>query len=119
MVFDGSTQKNRSFQWLNPTLGPVYNDPPQTPGPVYGTPSYNNPVYSPGDRYQQPPQNQFRQPSSNQPMSNVAVKQMKPPETPSAMDYQAQTVIYRILKICQKCSIIEIRISSIVVVHNN
>ena len=70
--------------------GPVYNDPPQTPGPVYGG-SYNNPVYSPGDQYQQRQANQFRQPSSNQPMSNVAVKQMKPPETPGALDYQAQT----------------------------
>lgn len=73
-----------------PTPGPVYNDPPQTPGPVYGG-SYNNPVYSPGDQYQQRQANQFRQPSSNQPMSNVAVKQMKPPETPGALDYQAQT----------------------------
>ena len=76
---------------MNQKKGPVYNEPPQTPGPVYGN-TYNNPVYSPGDRYPQSSGAQFRQPSSNQPMSNVAVKQMKPPETPGALDYQAQTV---------------------------
>ena len=96
IVTDSVSLRHVKFIYLVVTLekmrqkGPVYNDPPQTPGPVYGG-SYNNPVYSPGDQYQQRQQNQFRQPSSNQPMSNVAVKQMKPPETPGALDYQAQT----------------------------
>lgn len=77
-----------------PTPGPIYQDqPPQTPGPIYG-PNSNYPntpqqAYSPGEpRYT----NQFRQPQSG-PVSNVAVKQMKPPETPtgSSLDYSAPT----------------------------
>ena len=83
---------------LNSKKGPIYNDqPPQTPGPIYGNPpSYGGPTtpnaaYSPGDRYSQP----FRQPQSqsmNGPGSNVAIKKMNPPETPgSALDFQAPT----------------------------
>ena len=84
---------------VNLLKGPIYNDqPPQTPGPIYGNPpSYGGPTtpnaaYSPGDnRYSQP----FRQPSSqsmNGPGSNVAIKKMNPPETPgSALDFQAPT----------------------------
>ena len=83
---------------MNSKKGPIYNDqPPQTPGPIYGNPpSYGGPTtpnaaYSPGDRYSQP----FRQPQSqsmNGPGSNVAIKKMNPPETPgSALDFQAPT----------------------------
>ena len=83
---------------MNSNKGPIYNDqPPQTPGPIYGNPpSYGGPTtpnaaYSPGDRYSQP----FRQPQSqsmNGPGSNVAIKKMNPPETPgSALDFQAPT----------------------------
>ena len=83
---------------VNLIKGPIYNDqPPQTPGPIYGNPpSYGGPTtpnaaYSPGDRYSQP----FRQPTSqsmNGPGSNVAIKKMNPPETPSsALDFQAPT----------------------------
>ena len=83
---------------MNLQKGPIYNDqPPQTPGPIYGNPpSYGGPTtpnaaYSPGDRYSQP----FRQPTSqsmNGPGSNVAIKKMNPPETPgSALDFQAPT----------------------------
>ena len=86
------------FFWWNLIKGPIYNDqPPQTPGPIYGNPpSYGGPTtpnaaYSPGDRYSQP----FRQPTSqsmNGPGSNVAIKKMNPPETPgSALDFQAPT----------------------------
>ena len=92
---------------MNLQKGPIYNDqPPQTPGPIYGNPpSYGGPTtpnaaYSPGDRYSQP----FRQPTSqsmNGPGSNVAIKKMNPPETPgSALDFQAPTervLLFRIL----------------------
>ena len=62
-----------------PTPGPVYNDqPPATPGPVYGGNSYYGAPPTPNPSYGGPAS--FRQPNSN---NQVAVKQMRPPDTPS------------------------------------
>ena len=82
--FNPSTPATPSaYSGAPPTPGPVYDQPPSTPGPVYGGSSYTYAAPStPNPTYQS---NSFRAPGSNQGQNSVAVKQMRPPETP-AMD---------------------------------